>query len=355
MPTTKTNKLATSMAELMKSVNTPIVSLQKGSIVEGVIKKLTSAEILVDIGSKTDAVVLEKDRNNVKNILATLKVGDKVQVSILNPESDFGNTVVSLRRFIDGKLWGNLTELVKNKKDLEITIEESTRGGYVVATADGISGFLPNSHAVGTLEVGQKTKATLLEFDKLEHKIIFSQKKIVDSDEFARAVKSLNIEQKIDAVINSIAPFGIFVGVSVGDSILEGFIHVSEISWDKLETVPQTYKIGDKIEALVIGFDKKSSRINLSIKRLSQDPNIEKLKAYPIDKKVEGKVSKIISSGIIIELEDGIEGFIKKEKIPVGTTYNTGFPITAIVSDLDLRNHRVILTPYLTKKSIGYR
>ncbi|HKC14345.1 MAG TPA: S1 RNA-binding domain-containing protein [Patescibacteria group bacterium] len=339
----------------MKSVQPPLVSLQKGSLVTGTIKKLTSAEILVDIGSKTDALVLEKDRNILRNILSTIKLGDTVQVSILNPESDFGNTVVSLRRFVDEKLWGNLSELVKSKKDLDVTVEESTRGGFVVSTADGISGFLPNSHAVGTLEVGQKTKATLLEFDKLEHKIIFSQKKIVDSDEFAKAAKSIKIEQKIDTTINSIAPFGIFVGVTLGDANLEGFIHISEISWDKIETVPPSYKIGDKLEAQVIGFDKKSSRVNLSIKRLAADPNIGKLKAYSVDKKVEGKVAKSISSGVLVDLPDGVEGFIKKDKIPVGTTYNTGSLITATVTDVDPKNHRVILTPYLTKKTIGYR
>ena len=121
------SKKATSMAELMKSVKTPIVSLHKGSIVPGVITKLTSSEILVDIGSKTDALVLEKDRNILKNILSTLKVGDNVQVSILNPESDFGNTVVSLRRFIDEKLWGNLSDLTKSKKDLENFRAESQK------------------------------------------------------------------------------------------------------------------------------------------------------------------------------------------------------------------------------------
>ena len=346
---------AQTMAELMKSVQTPIVSLQKGSIITGEITKLTSSEILVDIGSKTDAVVFEKDRNILKNILSTLKLGDSVQVSILNPESDFGNTVVSLRRFIDEKLWGNLSALTKSKKDLEITINEVTRGGFLVTTPDGITGFLPNSHASGNLEIGQKTSATLLEFDKLEHKIIFSQKKTVSVDEFAKAAKTIKIEQKIETVINSIAPFGIFVTVPVEQSVLEGFIHVSEISWEKMESVPQVYKVGERLEALVLGFDKKSSRVNLSIKRTTADPNIEKLKQYPLDRKVSGKVIKVISSGVIIDLSDGVEGFIKKEKIPVGTSYNEGATIAATVSNVDPKNHRVLLVPYLTKKSIGYR
>lgn len=343
------------MAELLKSVKTPFVSVKKGSIVPGTITKLTSSEVLVDIGGKTDAVVLEKDRNLLKAILTSLKVGDKVEVSILNPESDYGNTVVSLRRFMDEKLWGKLTELQKDKNELDITVDEVTRGGFLVTTDTGIQGFLPNSHAVGNLEVGLKTKATLLEFDKLQHKIVFSQKKKVGLDEFAKATKSIRNEQKVDAIITSIAPFGIFASVTVGETVLEGFIHVSEISWDKTETVPSEYKVGEKIEVLVLGVDRKSSRINLSIKRLTSDPNVEKLKSYSADKKVEGIVSKVISSGVILELEEGIEGFIKKDKIPVGTTYTEGAKIEATVSEVDPKNHRVILVPYLTKKTIGYR
>src|SRR3990167_7292652 len=96
---------ATSMAELMAKKQPSIKSFKKGEIVEGTITKLTSSEILIDIGAKTEAVVLEKDKNILRSLLDSLKVGDKVDVSILNPESDQGNPVVSLRRFIDGRVW----------------------------------------------------------------------------------------------------------------------------------------------------------------------------------------------------------------------------------------------------------
>lgn len=346
-------KRATSMADLMKSVQPPFVSLRKGENLEGIITKLTPSEILVDIGAKTEAQVLEKDKSNLRAILSTLKVGDKVQVSILNPESDFGNSVVSLRRFLDQKLWDKVAKLEKSKESLEILIKEETRGGFLVQTTDGVQGFLPNSHTVGVLKLGQKSSATLLEFDKLQHKIIFSQKKIVGSDEFDKAAKSIKTGQKITSVISSIAPFGIFV--SVGPNFIEGFIHVSEISWEKVETVPESFKVGDKITAAVLGFDKKSSRVNLSIKRLTEDPFKEKLKAYTADKKVKGKITKVISSGLAVELEEGVEGFIKQEKIPIGSSFEEGSEISATVVSLDEKNHRVLLSPYLTKKTIGYR
>lgn len=351
-----TSRRATSMADLMKSAKPLFVLLRKGENLEGTVTKLTSAEILVDIGAKTEAQVLEKDKNNMRTLLSLLKVGDKVTVSVLNPESDFGNPVVSLRRFLDHKLWDKVDALSKSKKAQEVTITEETRGGFVVATGDGIKGFLPNSHVMGKLYLGQKTTATLLEFDREQHKIIFSQKKSVGSDDFAKATKNIKIGQKITSVISSIAPFGIFVSIPAENEIsVEGFIHISEISWDKLESVPQEFAVGGKVEGAVLGFDRKSFRVNLSIKRLTEDPYKEKLKEYTSDKKVKGKILDVSSSGIHVELEEGVQGFIKKEKIPIGKDFEKGQEISATVDSVDEKNHRVILVPYLTKKVIGYR
>lgn len=344
------------MADLLKSAKTSFVHLRKGENLEGTITKLEPSEILIDIGAKTEAQVLEKDKSNLRTLLSILKVGDKVTVSVLNPESDFGNPVVSLRRFLDRKLWDKVEVLAKDKKPQEVTINEETRGGFVVATSDGVRGFLPNSHAFGSLKLGQKTNAVLLEFDREQHKIIFSQRKIADSEEFAKAQKTIKIEQKITSTISSIAPFGIFVSVPVnGENFVEGFIHISEISWEKLETIPDNFKVGEKVEGVVLGFDKKSSRVNLSIKRLTVDPYKEKLKSYIPDKKVKGKVLRVLFSGVEIELEEGVAGFIKKEKIPVDSKFEEGAEISATVVSVDEKNHRIMLTPYLTKKTIGYR
>ncbi len=355
MATSKATK-ATTMAELLKKASATFVSPKKGAILPGTITKLTSSEILVDIGAKTEALVLEKDRENMRTILATLKVGDKVDVSVLNPESDFGNPVVSLRRYIDEKLWNKVSSLQKGKSQLDAIVLEETRGGFLVKTDEGITGFLPNSHTLGNLSIGKSTKVSLLEFDRLAHKIIFSQKKNVSTVEFENSTKNLKTDQKISATITSIAPFGIFVSIETSkDNFAEGFVHISEISWEKLETVPEDYKVGDKIEALILSFDKKSARINLSIKRLTADPYKEKLKEYTADKKVKGTVSKVLSSGVAVSLEDGIEGFIKKDKIPVGAKYEIGSSISATVTEVDEKNHRVLLSLYLAEKPIGYR
>lgn len=346
---------ATSMAELMAKSSPSIKSFKKGESVNGTITKLTSNEILVDIGAKTEAVVLEKDKGILHTLLNSLKVGDKVKVGVLNPESDQGHPVVSLRRFIDERLWGDLEKLKDDKVILEITINDLTKGGFLVTTSDGLSGFLPNSQAIlndaPASFVGKKMKAVVLEINRQLHKIIFSQKAATTDEEFNKAASQIKTGETVEAVVSNTTTFGVFVSVKN----LEGFIHLSELSWERVESAEGYFKTGEKITVKVIGIDKEGKRINLSVKRLTEDPFEEAVKAFSVDKKVKATVTKISSLGISLDLGDDVEGLIKKEKVPPSSTYKTGDEIEATVSEVDVKRHRVILVPVLKEKPIGYR
>lgn len=352
----KTSK-AISMADLMKSVNSNFISPKKGETLEGVISKLSSREILVDIGAKTESVVLEKDKRLLRNIFNTLRIGDKVTVSVLNPESEFGNPVVSLRRFMDDRVWKKLNVLQKENKVLEGVITETTKGGFIVL-ADNISGFLPNSQTsflqTGQNPLGKKIEISILELNRDQHKIIFSQK-ATQSQDFAKEIVDIKPDQKITSTISNIAPFGVFVSLQGKTNLIEGLIHISEISWDKLTEIPKEYNPGDKLEAIVVGFDKKAARVNLSLKRLIGNPFEKEFEKYEQDKRFTASVSKVTLSGILFDLGSGIEGIIKKDKIPPKTTYIEGQTVSVIVSDIDKKKQRVILVPVLTEKPIGYR
>lgn len=348
---------ATTMAELMASHKSTFVSPKKGEVIEGIVTKLTSSEVLVDIGAKSQAVVLEKEGRLLKNILGSLKVGDKVLVYVLNPESDSGNTVVSLRGFMDDKVWKKLEEFQAQKQKLQVTIDEITKGGFLVSADNGIAGFLPNSHVSyisGQSAVGQKIEAIIIELSRPLKKVIFSQKALVGGEAFVKAQKKFKRGDIIESKISNIAPFGIFTQVEFDSDRVEGFIHISEVSWEKLESIPQDFKPGDIIKGQVLGFDREAKRINLSIKRLTKNPYEEKLKEFVSDTKVKGVITKIMGNGIMVDLGQGIEGFIKKEKIPPTVTYSQGQSIDASVMEVD-KNQRVILSPILKEKPIGYR
>jgi ribosomal protein S1 len=203
---------------------------------------------------------------------------------------------------------------------------------------------------------GKEIKVSVIELNRPLRKVIFSQKATVAAEDFEKATKSLKAGQELEATISNVAPFGIFLMLELVDkSFVEGFVHISEIAWEKLATIPESYKAGDKIKAKIIGFDRDSKRVNLSIKGLTADPFEAKLKSYTADQRVSGSVSKVLESGVLVNLEKGIEGFIKKEKIPVSVTYTEGSQVNATVVEVDTRRHRVVLVPVLTEKPMGYR
>jgi small subunit ribosomal protein S1 len=340
------------MAALLAKHQDKFVALKKGESVKGKITKLTKQEILVDLGTKTEAVILEKDRDILNTILASFKEGDTVEVNVLNPESEHGHPVVSLRRYLGNIAWGKLEKLVGSKDTIEATITDSGKAGYVASTSFGVSGFLPQSHATSSdIIVGKKIDVAVIEVSREDNKVILSQKPKVSDEEFESVMKKYKIGQKVEVEVSNITPFGIFVALAG----YEGFIHISEVSWDKVDDISDIYTVGDKIEAAIIRFDKDSKRINLSVKKLSADPFEKLMEDYPVDRKVSGKVVSIDDAGINVELESGAEGFIKKEKIPPTTTYSEGQEISLTVAEHDKRRHRINLTPVLKEKPIGYR
>lgn len=354
---TDTSGKSSVMAQLMARQQKTFNAYKKGELVIGTITKMTPHEILVDINAKSEAVVLEHDKQLLRQMLATLHVGDKVTVSILDPESDNGYPVVSLRRFLDDLLWKELTEKHAQQTPVTITIQNSTKGGYLVATDAGLTGFLPQSQLLASqqqLSVGAHLDVLVLDLDRALRKIIFSQKATQGAD-FSEVKKTLKTGDRVKGVITTVTPFGLFLSVPIGeDKFVDGLIHISELAWEKIETIEDLYTVGDELEAAVIGFDENARRLDLSLKRLTQDPFDTTMQKYTIDTKVKGTITEISDQGITVALEN-TQGFIKKEKLPPTITYTVGDTLSATVAEIDKRKRRILLTPVLREKPIGYR
>jgi ribosomal protein S1 len=353
-------RVQSAMAQLMARHQNKFVTLKKGETVKAKLSKLTSGEILVDTGAKTEALVLEKDKRIQRIIFGMFKVGDTVEVNVLNPESETGQPIVSLRRYLGNIAWNKLEELQKSKKQMEVVISDVTKAGYLVTTEFGVSGFLPQSHTAQSkdLQSGMQLKVTVLELNRKDNKIIFSQKTALSEEDFGRAMKAFKVGDKVSVTVSNVTPFGLFVTLPLSkDSkdVLEGFIHVSETSWEKVNDLSSVYTAGDTIEAIITRFDSDTRRINLSVKRLTKDPFEELMEQFPIDKKVAGVVSVVEDSGVSLELDNGIEGIIRKEKIPPTINFTVGQKISAIVSEYDKKRHKIVLVPVLLEKPLGYR
>lgn len=359
------------MARLLAKSDAKVQSFSKRDIVKGKITKLTRGEILVDLGSKAEAVVLEKDSKILRTLLDTLKVGDEVTVSILSPESESGYPVVSLRRFVEDRAWEDLAKIQSTREKVNVEILEITKGGYVVRMDNGIQGFLPQSHIMRSqsqdVGAGDIISVFVQDLKRQDGKIIFSQKQTLLPDEFRAVTAKYKKDQKIEALIENVTPFGIFVslpfeGKNGRVSGVDGLIHISEISWDKVENISGEFNPGEKIEALVVGFDADAKRVDLSIKRLSEDPFSKIAEKYPVDKKVSGKVLKVVDGNLQIGLEDPstgsgqvVEALVRKEKVPPNKTYSVGESVELTVSSVDAKRRKIELTPVLKAKPIGYR
>jgi len=351
------------MAELMAKHGKDLNPLTKGQEVTGPITKLSSQEIMMQIDGKTDVVIIEKDKRLLKQLLNLLTVGDVVTAVVLYPESDSGYPMVTLRAFIEGKMWQELEKLQKSGEKVPVMVTDSTKGGLLVETDGGVQGFLPNSH-VGQGKrpeelVGQKIQASVVELSRENKKVVFSQKVVLTPDDFAKIAAQYKAGTKVSGKVSGITAFGIFVSLPYGDGTVDGLVHISEVSWEKVEDLSQEFSMGEVVEAVVIGMDPRSKRIDLSIKKLSKDPFQGVLDAFPAEKKVTGTAIEMTELGLLVDLGevDGmeVEGLIKKDKIPPTTTYEKGQKVTATVVSVDSRKRKVMLTPVLLEKPLMYR
>lgn len=345
------------MAELMSRRAGSIKPLQKGQTVEGTVKKLTPSEILLDIGAKGDALVLEYDKKNLSNLLSILHVGDKVSASVISAESEEGFPVVSLRRMLDNIVFSGLEKEYKSQLPIEVVVTEVGRGGYFAEGSSGVKGFLPNSQVLSNENlVGKTIQAKIIEFDREKKRIILSQKATVyvtDPSEIEKHVKKDSI---VEVTVQAVTPHGLYVLITLPkDVLIEGFIHVSEISYQRVEDLSSLYKKGDSIKAQVIEMDRENRRLNLSVKRLEKDTFSDVKAKYTKDAEVKAVVTDVKSRGVTVEIEPKVIGFIQASKIPSGTTFEKGQEITAQVADYDENHRMILLVPVLTTKFVGYR
>lgn len=343
------------MEELLAKTGYQPHGLKKGQEIEGIITSLTPRGIRVDIGAKTESLVLEKDKRILDDLLSTLKAGDKVRAVVLNPESEEGFAVLSLRRQRKKKAWQEVTKAQEQDEPLEVVVTDLTRGG-VLADFGGVRGFIPLSHLVTPLDekiLGQTLKVKVLEVVPQENRLLFSQKTAsIKTADLQKELSKIKINQVYTGTISGITNFGLFVRIGEG---IEGLAHISEISWGKVEDLEKQFKIGDQVQVLVTGVDLKTQKLNLSLRQLMPDPWMEISKKFTTDQQVQGKVSRTSRVGVFVLLEEDLEGLIPKSKIPIGQILKEQDKVNCVVESVDVQKRRINLTPVLKEKPIGYK
>ncbi len=301
------------------------LKLRKGDIVEGVIAETSPTEVLIDLGMKTEGVIVSRELERMdKETLDRLKVGSRVSVYVLNPERN-GRVILSLSRAAEEQDWRKAEELRQSGEIFNGKVDGYNKGGLIVRLGR-LRGFVPESEV--SRERRQRAKGSdpqekwdamrgedisvkVIEVDRARNRLILSEREAepaLRELRKARLLDELQVGERRRGRVKSVTDFGAFVDVGGAD----GLVHLTEISWKRVAHPKDVLRVGQEVEVEVIEVDRERKRIGLSIKRCEEDPWSVAARTYKVGQLVQGTVTKLAKFGAFAQLVNApeIEGLI---------------------------------------------
>jgi small subunit ribosomal protein S1 len=342
------------MDELLSSSS--IDSLKASEVIEAEITAIKKNEVWVDLGAQGVGVVLRREIGYGQ----ALEMGQKITVSVIDPEMEEGYALLSMKRAVKDRGWDELQRVHEANEIVDIVPYDANRGGLLVEL-EGIRGFLPVSQlAAGHYPrvsgadkdeilqklhslVNKSLRVRVLDVSRRDNKLIFSEKEAVKDDTQAR-FSELHVGDEVEGIVTGVIDFGAFVNV---DGI-EGLIHISEISWERVDNPKNYVKVGESVKAKIIAIDK--DRLSLSLKQMSEDPWLEQVKAFKVGDSVEGKVTRITPFGAFVQLSASVEALVHVSEMSDNETVDPEkiFQLNERkdfkVLDIDTENRKIALS-----------
>lgn len=293
-----------------------IQQLKTGDVVDGAVLSVKKHEVWVDLGANGVGVIMRREIGYG----TVLEKGQAITLSVIEPEMDEGYALLSMKRAAKDRGWDELERIFESKETIEVFPYDANRGGLLIET-EGVRGFMPVSQlsadnyprvtGADKDEIMQKLtslikkplKVRVLDVSRKENKLIFSEKEAIKDDMQAR-FSELTVGDEVEGTITGVIDFGAFVNV---DGI-EGLIHISEISWERVEDPKKYVKTGDKVNAKIIAIDK--DRLSLSLKQMQDDPWLSEVKEFKKGSLVEGRVTRITPFGAFVQLSSSVEALV---------------------------------------------
>jgi small subunit ribosomal protein S1 len=294
-----------------------------GDIVSGVVVRAAPHEVLVDIGTKSEAIVAPKEIEELAREGKRPQVGDEILAFVLKSEDQEGLTVLSIARAQEERDWREAQAAQEADSILDAQVAGFNKGGLIVRVGK-IRGFVPASQleiaSRGrgerelteqdlSAQVGRRLKLKIIEIDRARNRLILSERaamREVRRDQKQRLLEEIQEGDIRNGTVTSVADFGVFVDLGG----LDGLIHVSELSWSKVGHPSEVIKPGDPVQVQVLGIDRNKNRIALSMKRLTPEPWTTIEDRYRIGQLVNGTITKLASFGAFARVDEGIEGLI---------------------------------------------
>jgi ribosomal protein S1 len=363
--TKSTSGKAVTMADLLARAKNKIQTFTKGQRIQATVLSKTDSLVIFDIGGKSEGLVKEKGYTDAKEFIDGLKVGDSVLVTILVPESRDGTIVLGLKDAMKDVSWTKLDEAKKSGEAVPVLGKGVGTPGFVVDVM-GIEGFIPTSQMgkeiTGNAQnlVGKYFKARVMEVDKLNKKVVLSEKEVSEAGNIAlvkEALKKIKEGEIYDGIVTTVAPFGAFVKIQVPikkeTAEVEGLVHVSELSFSRVNLPSDVIHEGDKVKVKVLAAHE--GKLALSIKHAQKDPWDGVEAKYKPEDKVTGKIVRISDFGAFVELEPGVEGLIHITQIPPAYKLAVGAEVKCTVEEVNMKDKRIALGLVLTSVPVGYK
>lgn len=351
------------MEELLRTQGVQLGSLKRGTKITAKIISVGKREVLADIGAKSYGIIIGREFESIQPLLNMLKVGDSVPAEVIIPEMESGETLISLRRTLSGKLWEDLKDAKEKGTELTVMAIKSISGGMLVDCM-GLRGFIPQQQ-LDTKNQDQperltntRLKVKVLEVDQVQNRLVLSEREVTQKEELTAKRKSIitfEKGEKVSGIITAVEKYALLIDATKRKLTVPGSVHISEVSWERVEDLTTSFKVGETIEAEVIDLDMQEAQLVLSMKRLMPDPWADIEKKFPAETEVTGKVVKVTGIGVFVELKKGIEGLIHISKVPQGKEYTEGDKVSVTVDKLDRDSRKISLAVVTTTKPIGYR
>ena len=328
-------------------------NLQEGQIIRGRVLSVTPSEVIVDIGYKSEGIIPVSEFTDFSgNVL--VKPGDAVDVLLERTEDQNGYVVLSKDKAEKMKVWDEVEKSYRSGSTVRGRVIDRIKGGLAVDI--GVKAFLPGSlvdvKPIKNLESlrGRDLDFKVISVDKKRGNIVLSRKAVVEIEQEAKKKETLQLLEEgrvLRGTVKNLTDYGAFVDLGG----LDGLLHVTDMSWGRVNHPSDLVKVGDEIDVVVLKFDRETERVSLGTKQLTEDPWAHVPDRYPPGSRVTGRVTNVTDYGAFVELEEGVEGLVhvsemswsKKVKNPAKVV-SPGDTVEAIVSDVNRDARRISLS-----------
>jgi len=342
------------MEELLNIYDKKISTFSEGDIVRGRVLKVTPGEVIVDIGYKSEGL-LPIGEVTAYGGEVKIKPGDEIDVFLERLEDISGHVILSREKAERMLIWDRIEAAYKSDQAIQGRVIDRVKGGLSVDVG-GVKAFLPGSlidtKPVKNLDAlrGHEYKFKVVSFDKKRNNVVLSRRAIVEVEhqqQKSATFSRLQEGQITRGVVKNITDYGVFVDLGGVD----GLLHITDISWGRVNHPSEYFNVGDEIEVMILKFDSQAERVSLGYKQRTPDPWADVVERYPLGTKVHGKVVSLTDYGAFVELEEGVEGLIhvsemswtKKVRNP-SKILSAGAEVEAVVSDVNVANRRISLS-----------